>query len=155
MVINLKEHEGSAVCACLLDRSFEQHVIVVSALLYNRSNPSPEARIQLFLRKSVMPKLGDFVIWGGLHEKNRWTHSTSGPMELKIFSSGKVSSCPPYAYLFCSDHCRFESPYFTKAVSVEAIHPSVSVTIQCDQPISVDRQKNTHSWLTQLEQGVV
>ena len=152
--INLQEHEGSAVCVCLLDRSSEQHVTVISALLCNSSNPSPEARIQSFLRKPVMSKPHDFVIWGGLHEKNRWTHNTSGPMELNNFCPDNVSACPPYAYLFCSDHCLFDSPDITKAISVEAIQPSISVTIQCDRPISLDRQMNSHSRLTQLEGGV-
>ena len=148
-IISLEEHEGSAICATLEDIMSGEHVNVIGALLCSNTSPTPESKIQVFLRKPVRSKSRDFIIWGGLHQTDRWT-GKSAPNKFQVCRC-RISDCLPYAYMFCSDHCHVETSDNSQAVTVETMQPLVSVKILSQLSINQSYQMNTHDWRAQLK----
>ena len=153
MPICLQEHEGSAICVTLEDIRSGEHVSVICALLCSNTQPSPESHIQVYLRQPVRSKARDFIIWGGLHEKD-CCNTKSAPNRFQVCPR-RISHGLPYAYMFCSDHCSVEASNNAEAVSVKTMQPYVSVKILCQLSSNRNHQMNTHDWRTQLKNQVV
>ena len=147
-VIDLQAHEGSAICATLEDRMSGEHVSVICALLCSKSTPSPESRIQVFLRNPFRSKPRDFVIWGGLHQKDCWNGDVA-PNKFQVCRC-RFSECMPYAYMFCSDHCHVEISHDSQAITMGTLQALVSMTIQSQLSINQSFQMDTHEWKAQV-----